>query len=237
MSGSKGWVAGVLLAVASAGLTHPAGAVSLMVGQTLVASGLSISVVGCSVVIGGGPASACTAGSYEMVAGLSAGETIRIRGAGGGAIFNSIAAGSGLYDLSVDLEIQGLIPAATVNKISLAMAGSTNLGATTASKLAVSVGENTSAPGASSMTVNLNGPLTSSSSFAPFSPFTTPFVVNKDIKLSSSDATAGDTLTLSYVSQGFLPAPEPVSIGLFLLGVGGLGIARRYRRTGASRTP
>ena len=235
MSGPKGWMAGALLALASAGLTQPAGAVSLMVGQSLVVSGLRIDVVGCSVVIAGGAASACTAGSYEMVAGLTVGETIRIQGAGAGAIFNSIAAGSGLYDLSVDLEIFGLIPAATVNQISLAMAGSTNVGATTASKLAVSVGENSTAPGASSMSVNLNGPLTASTSFTPFSPFTTPFSVNKDIKLSSNSATAGDTLTLSYVSQGFLPAPEPVSLGLFLVGVAGLGAARHYGRTRTAR--
>ncbi len=62
----------------------------------------------------------------------------------------------------------------------------------------------------------------------------TNFTVNKDIKLAGA-YTAGDTLTLSDVTQTFgVKAPEPASFALLLVGFGGLAAARRYRRRDSS---
>ena len=58
----------------------------------------------------------------------------------------------------------------------------------------------------------------------------TSFNVTNDLKLQTGTFNLGNTLKLSSVTLTYGPAPEPVSVGIFLVGLAGLGAARRTRR-------
>jgi len=228
-------VAAALLASASFLPAQPASAAALMNGSALSVSGLNIVVANCQLTLGGVAQSDCSAGNLEFIADAGPGASIRIQGAGGGNIF-SAALGSGLYDVSFTFNISAINPGTTVNSAALAMFGSATgtlnfpFGALPAASL-VSVGETVTPFGGPSQNMNVNLAAATSSSVA-FSSVSTLSVV-KDLKLNAALPGVG-TLTLSHVTQsyqGYLPVPEPATIGLFLLGVGGIAAARsRLRR-------
>jgi hypothetical protein len=225
------WVASATLAVMTGTVSQPAhaysaGAVSLMAGSMLTMNGLDISVTSCTYILMGTSGS-CSAA--EMLATNDPTSLLKIQGANGADLF-SVAAQTGLSDITVTLHVQNnpSFPHSSVNQVSLALAGSITGGHGT-SPVWVSTGEN-SAVFPSNMSVNLASP-TASTSFTN----TQSFNITKDLKVNSALGAAGDTLKLSYVTQGFLPAPEPVSVGIFLVGLAGLGAARRLRQSRTSQ--
>lgn len=210
-----------------AATTGSASAIALLNGSSLSVNGLNISVANCMLTLGGVNQPDCAAGNLEIVSDTGPGASIRIQGVGGGNIF-SAALGSGLYDVSFTLNISAVLPGTTVSEARLGMTGSatgTPAGPVVIGGL-VSVGENvvgTSNDG--NMNVNLaGGPTTASRTFAPI----TTFSVMKDLKLNAAVPGSG-TLTLAYVTQSYLPAPEPAAIGLMLTGLAGLAASRRRK--------
>lgn len=233
-----GWVVGTMLALASAGVTQPAsaysvGAVPLLNGSVLSFNGLQFTVTGCAMILGGAladPLGACSLKNLEILGVAGAGSNIRIQGENGTDIFSVISTGSatsGLYDVTFQLGVATTLPRTTVNQVSMALTGSV----TGTSGSRVSAGATLS--GTDTLTANqttqLSGPTSRTWTFSS----DTAFNETKDLKLNSVGAVAGSVLTLSYVTQGFLPAPEPISMGVFLVGLAGLGAARRLRRKGA----
>lgn len=225
-------LAAALLAGVSFLPVQPASAAALLNGSVLSVNGLNIVVANCQLTLGGAAQSSCAPGNLEFIADAGPGASIRIQGAGGGNIF-SAALGSGLYDVTFTLNISAINPGTTVNSAALAMFGSATgtlnapLGALPVGGL-VSVGETVTPFGGPSQNMNVNLAAATSSSVA-FSSVGTLSVV-KDLKLNAALPGVG-TLTLSHVTQSYLPAPEPATIGLFLLGVGGIAAARnRLRR-------
>jgi hypothetical protein len=60
---------------------------------------------------------------------------------------------------------------------------------------------------------------------------TSPFTVDFDFQLTSTAASKStNSLKLSSVAFTFKPAPEPLSLGVFTVGLVGLGAARRSRK-------
>lgn len=207
--------------------TGPASAVALLNGSSLSVNGLNITVAGCSLILAGASQASCAPGNLEIVEDTSGpGASIKIQGLGGGNIF-SAALGAGLYDVTFTLNISSTLPV-TVSEARLGIAGSA-VGVPflpVAIGGLVSAGENiigTSNDG--NMNVNLaGGPTTASRTFAP----TTSFSVVKDLKLNAAVPGLG-ILTLASVTQSYLPAPEPATIGLMLAGVSGIAFARRRK--------
>lgn len=215
-----------------AGTTGSASAVALLNGSTLSVNGLDIIVAGCSLTLGGAAQASCAPGNLEIVEDTTGpGASIRIQGVGGGNIF-SAALGAGLYDVTFTLNITSTLPV-TVSEARLGISGSA-IGVPflpVAIGGLVSAGENiigTSNDG--NMNVNLaGGPTTVSRAFSPV----TSFSVVKDLKLNAAVPGLG-FLTLASVTQSYLPAPEPATIGLMLAGVGGMALVRRRKARLAS---
>ena len=224
-------IAAAMVAGASAFAPQPASAVSLLNGSALSANGLNIVVSNCQLTLAGVAQSDCSAGNLEIIADAGPGASIRIQGAGGGNIF-SAALGSGLYDVNFKLDITAINPGTTITSAALAMFGSTTGTPSFPYNLLptgsyVSVGETVVPFGGPSqnMSVNLGAATSSSVSFAAV----TSLSVTKDLKLNAAVPGVG-TLTLSHVTQSYLPAPEPATIGLLLVGAGGIIAARQRRR-------
>lgn len=246
MRGMKGWggriagLAGLLLVPVL--MARPAAAVGLYTGASFSFDGLNLSVTGCAltgVSLAGLPAGSCgttDTNAYLTLSGTTGVNAIfNIARNGGGDIF-SAATGSNLtYDITYTLAVTRTGAKTTVNSAALSLAGSaktTSTGAAdpvAADYARVSATETFLAPipiGAANLATNLNTPSAATS-------FTTPvtsFNVTNDLKLQTGTFNLGNTLKLSSVTLTYGPAPEPVSVGIFLVGLAGLGAARRTRR-------
>lgn len=222
-------MAGLFAAQPAAALSS--GASGLFVGSTLTANGLSFEVTQCVVRLGTTPAAACPTGgaaTFEMLQSAGAGSTIKIQGIDGGAIFSNISnAASGFYDLNFELRVTAPLPTTRVTSLGMTMSSTlTNNGGGTA-VTAIAAGESATAPGFTPFTLTGYGLTSGSSSMTAIFPATTAFNVTKDLKITSPFVLGADTVSLNYVTQTFLPAPEPVSAALVLSGLAGLAYVRR----------
>ena len=222
-------------------MARPAAAAGLYTGAVFSFDGLNISVTGCTltgVALAGLPAGSCgttDTNAYLTLSGTAGTNAIlNVTRTGGGDIF-SAATGSNLtYDIVYTLAVTMPGTKTTVNSAALTLAGSARTTAGgTADPLAadytrVTATETFLAPiptGATNLATNLN-----TASLA--TNFTTPvksFNVTNDLQLQTGTGNLGNTLKLSSVTLTYGPAPEPVSIGIFLVGLAGLGAARRAR--------
>jgi hypothetical protein len=238
-----GWIgrfAGVaVLLAATTGVSRPAAAqsVGLFIGSSIQVDGLTFTVTACTLTTKNTAASCGTSSSYTdeitPVAGRSA--IINITGVGGAPIFSVASATTGAdYELAYTLSIAKTVPtsSATMTSVATTLPGSTTaitgtetfFNGTTAVNKVGSVFVNDPASGTQLGTAQAlsHSVLTATTTFGAVSSLS----VNSDLKLIG----AGTALTLASVQQIYAPAPEPLTIGVFLVGLAGLVNARRNRR-------
>ena len=224
-------------------------------GGSVTVGGLTITATSCTAKVGGtnltSAMGGCSILNLQLVVVSGTNPEIEIEGTVGtgntsGAIFSTantvkrndtqatIAESAGLDDLTVVLTITS--STVKVNNIGASLTGSVSGTPTTATLNDVNLAESY-ASASPAETGSLSSGLglgslpshvysgTVSASAALASP-TASFTVTKDIQLNP---VSGYTMVLSNVTQTY-KTPEPVSIAVFMVGLGGLAAARRRRR-------
>jgi len=211
----------------------------LLVGNTVSADGLTFKVVSCTLTLAGAVHSSCAttgqgAATLESLAGRNANiEAVGIS-ANSSNIFNSVAfsSSSKVYELSYTLEVlsAGTKPSPTVKQYGSTLAGSTTapsgdlVDITSVDSLYAS----TNGTGTALGTQNLNMSSGNTTGFSnAFGTLTPNFSETTTLELTTQ---SGGTLTLSNLKQFYGPAPEPLSVSIFGVGLAGLGAVRRARR-------
>jgi hypothetical protein len=144
---------------------------------------------------------------------------------GGSALFPSVQGSNSSLELNFNLQVARTAGNTTAfvtsdtATLTISGGGGTNvLTNVTASNSSTAPAFNISLAGAAA-------PSTGSASFAS----TTAFTLNVDALIISHDNSAVHALTLNSLAVQLKPAPEPLSIGLFLVGLTGLGVAYHTR--------
>ena len=218
-------------------LTAPAAAlgVGLYTGASYTFDGLTLKVTGCSLSLAGSAPGSCgtnDANSYLTLAGTTGPNAIfNVTKTGGGDIFSYASGGNLTYDVNFTLQITAAKAVTKVTSAALAIAGSSSTGLFKNQVTGTETFLAPVPPGSTALATSLTAPSTTTTFTAAVSPLTTPINVTTDLKLFSG-ATLGTTLKLASATLTFGPAPEPLSIAVFAVGLAGLGAARRKMRRG-----
>ena len=235
----RGRIAGMAMLSLSglACLSTPAAAVGLYTGASYTFDGLTLSVTGCTltgVSLAGLPAGSCgttDANSYLTLAGTAGANAIfNLTKTGGGDIFSYASGTNTTYDVNFTLKITAAKAVTKVNSAALAVNGSSSAGTL---KNQVTATETFLAPipaGATNLATSLVTTSATTAFTSAVSPLSTPLNVTGDLKLLTG-TTLGTTLKLTSAMLTYGPAPEPLSIGIFMIGLAGLGAARHRMKT------
>jgi hypothetical protein len=214
--------------LALGGVVCPADATNVFNGASITADGLTMSVTGCNEVVASGSITSCTTSNAiaQFVLGTGVrGADFSIEGAGtlGTPLFSSLAANK-----TDELTFTLAITAAAGVPVNFAELSAITTG-TLASGGTLSVIEGAVGNPFSTAWAQPNLSLTSAGALTNTDPskVTSVFDLNYDIKFAQG-ATAG-TLQLTSVTSIFNPAPEPLSLSVFGIGLAGLAAARRSR--------
>lgn len=197
-------------------------------GSVLTLNGLTLTVTGCTV-----NNVACAASNNIELLGVPSGRgtvTVDVIGNGGGPIFSIANGTTGTVDdvLALSYSVATNAPSsAKITSAALSLNASTTGNWSTSSYTSWS---QTDSRGPSPASLNLNsgsGGL-ATSSWSP-SPSGSTFTVSDTITLQRTYGTNAGTVTLASAVQKFIATPEPASIAVVLMGLGGLVFARRRR--------
>ncbi len=244
MRRSRGWNGRIFgLAMSLCGtvwLAQPAAAqTKMLIGSFVQADGLTFTVTGCTL---NGVAETATGTNANVCAGLAMlsstgrGAHVEVESATTGAAIFSLASStqSLTYTLNITPTVTGTTPPITSLATTANLGTGTSIpGTTTGETLTDYVCKGaglTCAAGLastiSSQNINLaSNTLTTATNFAANDPLS----VTTSVSLAPSP---GSSLTLSNVMQIYSPAPEPIALSLFTVGLAGLAAARLRRSRG-----
>jgi hypothetical protein len=212
----------LLAGVSDTWAANPTNLGGTLTGVTMVLNGLTLSNISCS-------STTITCANLELL-GVSSGRgtvTVEIVDKTNGTPIVSLSSGSATDTLNVGYTATTNTPAtAKITSATLTLnASDTNTWDTNDH---ANWGQ-TDTPGPNPAAIALtSGTATSASAtYTPGTPGTSDTIVNT-IALTRTSG-SGDTLTLTSAIEKFVTTPEPASIGVLLLGLGGLAAARRRR--------
>lgn len=228
------------------------------VGGSLTVNGLTVTVASCAVTLAGVLQSNCNNTHLSLVSsGLGPIAQLDILGDGTNALTGGIngsdglsilsaAMGRGIYDLTFALNISTVLPQKVTNA-NMTLSGSavgtesfsglkSKLPRITASEvfggaIAPTITDILTTVSSSSTAGTIrtvNSTATGSSTLGSPS---SSFSVTNDLKLDTTGRGNGDILILRHLTQVYTTAPEPLSIGAFLVGLGGLLASRRRKNS------
>jgi hypothetical protein len=200
-------------------------------GTVLTLNGLTLTVTGCTV-----NGVNCTTSNNIELLGVSTGRgtvTVDVIGTGGGPVF-SISSGSATDTLVLSLSAATNEPAtAKVSSATLTLNGSGPAGWSSSDHANWSQTDSRSPNPAVLALATGSGSAanTANTTWTPTTPGST-FTITDTIALTRTSG-YGNTLQLTSAVEKFFTTPEPASIGVLLLGLGGLAMARRRRASRA----
>jgi hypothetical protein len=222
------------LLLASSGLVRTAAAVGLFNGSVIAVNGLQFTVGNCELALNGvalptGTNTSCgtnnTDAFAEIIAHAGAGSSVLIDKNAGGTLFSSTS--GGINELKFTLTIS--TGTGSTVKTSVSNMTTTISGSETGSSNVTRVANTTSSSGLTGFTglTSLNlGTLSASNTFTKEAN-PVAFAVTEDLTTTPK---TGATIKLNNVLLAFNPAPEPVSVGIFMVGLAALGAARGAQR-------
>jgi hypothetical protein len=201
-------------------------------GTVLTLNGLTFTVTTCTVKLGSATVHNCASSDNLELLGVSTGRgtvTLDVIGTGGGPIFSLASSANQTDTLTLGLSAATNAPAtAKVSSATLTLnatgPSSGGWGTNSASWT------QTVSLHPSPLALALTGASTATTASSNWSPTTSgsSFTITDTIALTRTGC-SGCTISLSSAVEKFNTAPEPASIGVLLLGLGGLAMARRRR--------
>jgi hypothetical protein len=212
----------------------------LLVGNTLTLDGIQLEVASCSVTIGGNAQSNCSSISMEQVSTGRDTLSYELIGTGGGPALSdtSDTATSSLALVLTATANSGFHPAGTVvtSAATLTTLGYMNFTGGTTGTVAQASTAFSGGTTAATLTDNLTAKAAGSgeqtvvsSPASTFSPSTASFTITEDLTLNPNGKSIS-ALSLNQITLKLTTTPEPATVSLVLLGLGGLAIARRRRQ-------
>jgi len=223
-------VGALLLALSVPG--HQAGAVGLQNTSVLTLDHMTATVGSCVYTLNGVTQASCGTNNAELIATLGGTYmSMTVDKAGGGVLWDSIQKSVANPNPSFEIAFTLTLARDVGNTTAYVTSDAATLFASQtggpASNLDLITASNTNLPSPAA-SINLTGS-SPGPIFSGWSTQASNFTYNVDMKLDATNIALGNTLTLNRLVMQLKPAPEPASVGIFLVGLAGLRIMRRGR--------
>jgi hypothetical protein len=206
--------------------------VPLLNGSVLTLDGLDLIVSGCVYTVNGTvSAGGCSAASAELASVSGSYLSFILDHSAGGDLFSNVRGPGNSLELNFNL----LVARTAGNTTAYVTSDTATLNMTGGG--GANILDNVTASNSSTspaFNIALSGAVVPTTGNASFG-VTAAFTLNVDAAVTAHDNSANHALSLNSVAMRLTPAPEPATVGIFLVGLAGLHYARSRRRRSPER--